>query len=254
LSASPAQEAEAEEEVAPLPEAAATKDDKPAGIETTACLDTGSNAYNFIRRDLADELVRMGAKVVDSGGQVRLACKAEPVNFNKAIKFKYCFLDQLTQTWERVTVVANVLDGLTTPLIIGLRSIFEYKLLCRQLPALCCKNELCKHDVTGKNSALRQKTGGADSDKETSNLCPRRTDGRLCVKNTAHPLTLQENRTAARTDHPTRVLQGPGESDVCELCQFKRVSSRDLFGSRDDSDSDPGEAAGPTGRKLRERV
>jgi hypothetical protein len=160
LSVSPAQEAEAEEEVAPLPEAAATED-KPAGIDTTACLDTGSNAYNFIRRDLADELVRMGAKVVDSGGQVRLACKAEPVNFNKAIKFKYCFLDRLTQTWERVTVVANVLDGLTTPLIIGLRSIFEYKLLCRQLPALCCKNELCKHDVTGKNSALRQKTGGA---------------------------------------------------------------------------------------------
>ena len=130
MSASPAQEAEAEEEVAPLPEAAATED-KPAGIDTTACLDTGSNAYNFIRRDLADELVRMGAKVVDSGGQVRLACKAEPVNFNKAIKFKYCFLDQLTQTWERVTVVANVLDGLTTPLIIGLRSIFEYKLLHR---------------------------------------------------------------------------------------------------------------------------
>ena len=244
LSATPdAQEAEEEEPVKEIatPTAKATETAATATINATACLDTGSDAHNFIRPDIALELIRLGAKVVKAEGRVRLACNREKgiIKYNQAIIFRYKFLNKLTGKQEAIKVQANILTGLTVPLIIGLRSIHVFQLLCKQKPELCCKNPLCKHDVTGNRSALRQKTGGVDSDQ--SNLCLRRTDRATVRETTAPALTLQEHRTVARTGHPTCSVQRSGESEVCELCQLKSWSSRDLLGAPDDSDSDDDE-------------
>jgi hypothetical protein len=251
LSAAPnAQEAEeeapVEEEVAtPIetPRTSQTKETAAAAINATACLDTGSDAHNFIRPDIALELIRMGAKVVDAKGRVRLACNREKgiIKYNQAVIFRYHFLNELTGKREAIKTKANILNGLTVPLIMGLKSIHVFQLLCKQKPELCCKNPMCKHDVTGNRSALRQKTEGDDSDKSAEQpVSP--SDRQATVRETTAPaLTLQEHRTVARTGHPTCSVKRSGESEVCELCQLKSWSSRDLLGAPDDSESDDDE-------------
>ena len=130
-------------------------------IDTVARLDSGSSAFDFIRRDIADELVRMGAKTEDVvvGGVKGPFVDQESKKFRQAIKFNYGFWNQMTRTTDSIIVKAMIMEELHTPLTIGVNTIGEHGLFCKQIPILCrpCTPTLTRPSThkAGKRDAAR---------------------------------------------------------------------------------------------------
>ena len=201
-------------------------------IDTVARLDSGSSAFDFIRRDIADELVRMGAKTEDVvvGGVKGPFVDQESKKFRQAIKFNYGFWNQMTRTTDSIIVKAMIMEELHTPLTIGVNTIGEHGLFCKQIPILCrpCTPTLTRPSThkAGKRDAAR--VVGAARQASVG-------------ETTAHSeMQKQEHCTPARPDQPTcdpGKLGCCGGREECELCVV-RVSIRDLFGERDDSEDE----------------
>ena len=204
--------------------AAGTKGNKPkATTATVALIDTGAKGHDFISGELADELASHGAQIVSAKGSVKTALNGEEIRvLDSAIVVNYNFTNEETKQLETITITPVILDDLRCPLIIGLDTIHEHGLLCKQIPELCAK--LCRPVSTTTTRPSGRKGGRATE-----------------CENSALPTThLQKQRTPAGSDQPTcRTVKAgrDGEWDGCELCEIG-LSSRDLFGERDDSESD----------------
>ena len=287
---------------------------KDSSVETTARLDTGCSRRNFIRQDLANELISRGSKVVAVEGGIKGRFSDEPNRvYNRALILKYGFWNQLLQTTNTIVIKAVVMEALDVPLIIGIHTIGEHGLGCLQKPELC--HPMCGHirlcsettpsltrpsvrnmgvpdalafSPNGEAFEVTRSPGGLYVEPQVSGSVQKAARGKElgfqmryaapqgslwnavpayhtawaqnvperaeCLADTSgETVAGVEGRSKSKEPNPglaSRLrgvgrpisLEG-GESDVCELCQV-RSSSRDLFGSGADSESDSEQPTG----------
>ena len=198
-------------------------------------LDTGASCHDFISKQLADQLIAMGAEVTPIVGRVCSAFTAVGRELSKCVNINYRFFNKNSNLFEIVNISPVILDDLSAPLIIGLQTIGQHDLLNKQLP------ELCQHSLTKKRPWASIPLSGVASANATESkqarqerLREKSANSKADSKSSELPPGLQPRRASLCG---VRGGGGVPVDEGCELCVL-RVSSGDFFGNGDDSEDD----------------
>ena len=102
-----------------------------------AWLDTGASCHDFISEQLANALIADGAVTMPVTGRVCSAFQGSSSEMTASVICKYEFFNEQTLSNDVITIRQVILKNLSAPLIVGLQTIGEHKLLNKQLPLLC---------------------------------------------------------------------------------------------------------------------